>query len=285
MFSSPRPIFFSTELETPPIKELAIPREAALRLFFKLREKPSGCRYENIETQATNPTLSTRRGEDGRSTCQIGRHMVRIEELHPEMPADEFVNVAKTVLQTLGDDCKPFFVQRCKIQCLAQPNVLPSPLGILATRVGNVGPGERIAPFGRPPTFFGVRFRFDPWSPDEEPDSDATENETTDHDVSEIAEDDPPGAGEAEDADDEDAIQQVTEGRGFLTVRFEPYTEDPRQMWVEVAANYIAPEPIIITDLSIMERNILETCRFATDNCKRFLDQFDPQADSPGGQP
>jgi hypothetical protein len=149
--------------------------------------------------------------------------------------------------------------------------------------------GDKIAPFGRPPTFFGVRFRFAPWRPGEDADDEDGENEAGDENALESAapQADPPTAGEAAPVDsgnESGAIQQVEEGRGFVTVRFEPYSEDPSQVWIEVAANYIAPEPIRLDDLSIVEQNILETCRFSTDNCKRFLDQFDPQVDSPGGQ-
>jgi hypothetical protein len=162
MFSSPRPIFFSTELECPPVKELAIPKEAARKVYTKLAGEPSHCRYENLDMQASSPTLSTRRGEDGRSVCQIGRYSVRVEEVQPEMAHDGFIDVVKTVLTALGDSCPPFFIQRCKIQCLSQPNVLPEPLAILATRIGQVA--DKVGPFGRTPSFFGVRFRFVPWS-------------------------------------------------------------------------------------------------------------------------
>src|SRR5260370_9974976 len=165
MFSSPRPIFFSTELETPPNKDWAIARESARALYVKLAE-PGGYRYENLDMQITSPLLSTRRGEEGRSVCQIGRYAVRIEEVNPEMPVDQFVKVVKEVLQAMGNSCPPFFMQRCKIQCLSQTNVFPHPLGILASRIGNVS--DKIAPFGRPPTFFGVRFGFSPYSEDDE---------------------------------------------------------------------------------------------------------------------
>lgn len=254
-------------------------KDAAKLLYNKMHEA-GGYPYENLELQGTTPTLSTRRGDDGKSTCQIGRHIVRLEELHPEMPVDEFVNVVKTVLRALKDHCPPFFLQRCKVHCLSQPNVTPNPLGILASRIGNVG--DKVDPFGRPPTFFGVRFRFQPWSStDQDNDEEDVENGDSGEDgpssgTSSMAVDQPPT---------ELPAPPAVEARGHVTVRFEPYDADPSQVWIEVAAMHFAPEPIMIADLSFVEKNILETWQFAADNCKKFLDQFDPQTDITGGQP
>src|SRR6266849_2139809 len=119
MFSSPRPILFLTELEFPPIKELSIPSRVAARVLYNKMFEPGGYQYENLELQGPNPILSTRRGEEGKSICQIGSYSVKIQELQPEMPVDEFVNVVKTVLSCLAEHCPPFWVQRCKIQCLS----------------------------------------------------------------------------------------------------------------------------------------------------------------------
>jgi hypothetical protein len=280
MFSSPRPILFSTELECPHVKELAIASKEAARFLYHKMLEPGGYSYENIDVQSQQPMLSTRRGEEGRSVCQVDRHTLRLEELHPEMPVDEFVAVVKSVLTALKDHWRVFFIQRCKVQCLSQPNVFPNPLGILASRIGNVS--DKILPFGRPPAFFGVRFRFQPWSPNEEEDPETQEQEA------DVAENEPsvPSSSPSEQeapAETDDPGEPATEARGFVTVRFEPYSADPSQVWIEVASSYIAEEPIVPADLSVVKRNLLETCRFATDNCKRFLDQFDPQND-PGGR-
>ena len=244
--------------------------------------EPGGYPYENIDVQSQQPTLSTRRGEEGRSVCQVGRHMIRVEELHPEMPVDEFVTVVKTITTALKDHWRVFFIQRCKVQCLSQPNVLPSPLGILANRIGSVG--DKIVPFGRPPAFFGVRFRFQPWSPDEEDDPDAEGQESGVAEAEPAASSSAPGEQEGQ-AEAEGSGEEVAEARGYVTVRFEPYSADPSQVWIEVASSYIAEEPITPSDLSFVERNLLETCRFATDNCKKFLDQFDPQTTPEDGKP
>ncbi|HEY2826100.1 MAG TPA: hypothetical protein VGJ04_00750, partial [Pirellulales bacterium] len=181
MSSTPRPIFFSTELEVPPMKELAIGKSVVRSLFNKLHE-PGGYAYENLKMQGERPCLSTERGEEAQSRCEIGRHLIKIEEHQPEMPVDEFVGVVKTVLRCLGEDCPPFFIQRCKIHCLMQTTNI-DPLALLAGNIANVT--DKIGPFGRFPSFFGVRFRFRPWDPED------FEEESRSDDESEKAESEP----------------------------------------------------------------------------------------------
>jgi hypothetical protein len=168
------------------------------------------------------------------------------------MPVDDFVGVVTAILGILKDHCPPFLVQRCKVQCLSQPNVTRNPLQILASRIGNVG--DKIGPFGRPPAFFGVRFRFQPWSPPDEDEDEADEE----HEVNaqeagnEAAVSHPPGENlpaTIEEADDDETAEAI-EARDYVTVRFEPYSEDPSQVWIEVAAGYFAQdEPIRLADL------------------------------------
>lgn len=277
MFSSPRPVLFFTELSSPPIKELAFPKGMARVLYTRMHE-PDGHAYENLEMQTNPPTLSTRHGDEGRSTCQIGKNLIRLEELNPEMSSDAFAGIVETVLRGLRDEFRPFFIQKVKINCLSQPLEDRNPLAILAVKIANIG--DKIGPFGRPPKFFGVRFRFEPWEPQDEL---GEEDDEIDDAIAESAQSGEPNEGEAlgkdsaiDETDELDNIPQLIGGRGFVTVRFEPYNEDPSQLWIEVAANYLADEPITLENLSIVRKNILETCQFATDNCKRFLDQFDP---------
>jgi hypothetical protein len=252
------------------MKEFGISQKDAARFLYNKMFEPGGYRYENVDLQSQQPALSTRRGEEGRSICQVGRHAIRLEELHPEMPLDEFVNVVNTVLGALKDHWRAFFVQRCKVQCLAQPNVTRNPLGILASRIGNIS--DKIAPFGRPPAFFGVRFRFQPWSPEEDEDS-----QTPDAEAAEVEGTDPPGGQVEQDVPAERDVpvesagesEPTTEARGYLTVRFEPYQADPSQVWIEVAATYLAQDLMTPDEFSIVETNIRETFTFATEKIAR----------------
>ena len=87
-------------------------------------ELGSGQPYENLDMQARRPTLSTRRA-NGESICELGPEMIKIEETRPEFTIDEFIGVVMTVLRGLGNDCPPFFLQRCQMQCLL-PTARPS---------------------------------------------------------------------------------------------------------------------------------------------------------------
>jgi hypothetical protein len=137
-----------------------------------------------------------------------------------------------------------------------------------------------IGPFNRPPAFFGVRFRFRPWSPDDD-----DEQENNEEDAKEDG-----GGNQAEavpaivpEPGGESSLQEENTGN-FVTVRFELYEADPSQMWIEVATNYFVREPIMLDDLALVEKNIMHTFQFATENCKKFLDQFDPPVtDTTGG--
>src|SRR5438105_2283236 len=108
-----------TELQGLPVKELAMPAEAARRLYNKLFEAGQH-RYDNLDLQASPHTLSRRR-EAGQSVCQVGPHLIRLVEDGPDMPADEFEVAARTVFEALAQCCDVapiFYLQRTKIQCL-----------------------------------------------------------------------------------------------------------------------------------------------------------------------
>jgi hypothetical protein len=215
MLGELRTVFFSLELQSPPIPEMRISNSKIRELYNKLHE-PGGYAYENLQLQGDIPALSTKR-DDGKSQCQIGSDKIRIEEENPAFGIDEFVNVVETVLKALGDDAPPSFMQRCTIRCLAQPNNVPDSRKLLAGEVANVM--DAIGPFGRP-------------------------------------------------------------HKGFLTVRFETYSKDPKQVWIEVAASY--PGVFHVGDLEEITANVRETYNFLVENCKGFLDQFDKPKDKEG---
>ncbi len=185
---------------------------------------------------------------------------------------ESFIEAVQTVLGGLGlEDMPPFFVQQCKMQCLAQPANVESALQLLAARVANVY--EPIAPFERPPTHFGVRFRFPPVV--------LREAEEEEHDEVQPS-----------IKDDKTEIANPKRGRpgekkieSFVAARFETYAEDDKQVWMEVSAAYPQLErPLLVTDAERIVNNIRETHLFLTDKCKRFLDQFDtatPHHDNP----
>nr|MBA2514608.1 hypothetical protein [Solirubrobacterales bacterium] len=66
--------------------------------------------------------------------------------------------------------------------------------------------------------------------------------------------------------------------RGYMTLRYETYSKDIKKVWMEVDANYIE-DVIEISNVALIKKNILDTCQFATENAKKFLDQFDVKDD------
>lgn len=263
MLSGITSIHFHTDLLLPPIPEFAIKESQITGLYNKLREPPHRP-YQNLELQADPPTLSTRHG-NGRSCCQIGADKIRIEEdgAGTVVDCDEFIETVEAVLKSLGPNPGPFFGQRCVIRCTAQPNRSPDSLHLLAGKLGNVL--TTIDPFGRPPSFFGVRFRFQP------------------HD----------GQGHADDAEAGEPPPrkkrnkrkaEAIEHKGFLTVRFETYSQDMKKVWMEVDGQYLE-EIIQAQNIAEVSENIRRTYRFITENSKAFLDQFDKADDSTTEKP
>jgi hypothetical protein len=278
--SGHRTIYLSTELIFPPVPELKIGKDKIRAMYNKLHE-PGGYPYENLELQAEPPTLSTRRG-DGQSKCQIGSDRIRIDEEKPSMPLDDFIDAAKTVLKSLGSDVHVFIMQRVLIRCIAQPNNVTDSLDLLAGRLADAY--DTIGPFERPPSYFGVRFRFGPAIEGED---DPPEDEKAKS----------PGAPEATGTADgihpvkaaepstpavkTDGGNDRREHRGFLTLRFETYSEDIRQVWMELAATYFFSEKVAAAaDLTEVEQNIREAYQFVSEKAIRFLDQFDKKDDT-----
>ncbi len=70
MLSEPRAILFHTELQLPPIEEIKVSKERVRELYNKMCE-PGGYTYENLDLQATIPTLSTRKPDGNRFVAWV----------------------------------------------------------------------------------------------------------------------------------------------------------------------------------------------------------------------
>ena len=259
----PKSTFFQTELKWPPLEEFAISEDVVVRLFNKMRE-PDGYRYDNLTLQTDKPTLH-RKGSGGQSLCQFGSESITIEESDEQCHIETFVEVVETVLGGLEeDDVPPFFLQRVKIQCLCQTAHAANAVQLLAGKVSHVF--DAVEPFGRPPAFFGVRFRFPPI-----------------HLVSPSPREGESGADDEQSADESEIEQAIAEGRieekaGFVTLRLESYAKDSRQVWMEIAGTYPHfEEPMALADVAKIIGNIRSAYEFLTNNSKSFLDQFDTE--------
>ena len=253
MLSTPRTIFCQTELQFLPIDELKFGKLIARGLYAKLAENEPYA-YDNINMTGNRFILSK---DSGKSACQIEAHSICIEEREPQqVHLDEFTSIVANVtssFETIAQRCPPIIAQRCKIQCLSQPLSSTDSLNLLAGKVANVL--HAIDPFERPPSFFGVRFRFLP-------------EEMFANDPSE--EQERTAGAESE---------MTTDGSDFITMRFETYAHDFSNVWMEIAATYPAIPSLELRDAERIRHNIERTYRFLTERGKRFLDQFDDKAD------
>lgn len=243
MLSEVRSIYFMTEFKYPPFEDFRVSRDQVQALFEKL-SKDSAFRYENLDRQASPPFMSTRGDDDkGESRCEIGKDSIRFVEDRVTVSVDDFANRVCKVLETLGADCPPIFYQKCEVECLVQPHGTQNPLELLAGCVSNVA--DRIGPFGRPPSYFGVRFRFEPYNEDEDEDS---QDWVSDEDHS-----------------------------GFITARFETYSKDRRMVWIDVVSSNPCREIISPGNLTPAKENIFSASRFAQEKCIAFLNQYDEE--------
>jgi len=242
-------VFFQTELRWPPpeLFDFRVSRTMIRALFNKLFEPEfNEHAYQNLELEPVCPTLSKQTGT-ARALVQFDTLSMTIEESRSESHVDDFVKhvtqvllAFRNVVVDLNIEVPDFFVQRCKIHCLAQPHNSPGALPLLAGGVANVF--ERIAPFERPPCHFGVRFRFPPAEI-------VTEN------------------GDAEN---------TRTHRNYATVRFETYEGDPSRVWMEVASEYMLyPNEVSLRDTTKIAEHIHRSYEFLTQQCVQFLNQFD----------
>lgn len=249
MLSEPRTIFFQTRLDWPEVPDFRVTRDLVRRLYNKLHESDfETFRYDNINLGSVHCDLSTHI-ERSESICRFGDDWMIFIERHPNFTVDGFLEKIRGVLRALhaisedadGVRFPPFITQRTRVQALSQPQILDDSLNLLAGRVANAM--ESIDPFGRPPAFFGVRFRFPPC--------------TIEH-----------AAGAEVSHDD------------FATVRFETYSEDPQQVWMECDSfSLFSGELPAVDDSEKIEQQVRSAYRFLTENCKQFLDQFDVSDD------
>jgi hypothetical protein len=249
MLAEPRAIFYQTQLDWPPseVSQFRVGKEIVRGLFNKMFDAQfNEHRYENLDLQVHHPTLS-RRADGRESVCQFAERSITIEEKKPDFgDVEGFVRIVQTVLSALhaaaedipGTEVPPFFLQRCRIHCLCQVGNSDNSLHLLAGKVANVL--DPVDAFERPPSFFGVRFRF------------------------------PPTIGEGEN-------QHRHED--FAAVRFETYAEDFSQVWMEVTTAQLLEPPVVLDDLGNLLQNVRDAYRFLTQRCKAFLDRFDDQPD------
>jgi hypothetical protein len=257
MLSEPRAIFFETVLEWPPFEVTqfrvtqSVARDVYNRLFHV--DFPHEA-YKNLDLQADDLTLSTKVEGDGYSKCRFGSASIAFEESNPNVTADMFAAKVGAVLKEYAAACKaanlqppPVFFQKCRIRCLSQPGFHES-LNLLAGKIGHVI--DRTVVFGRPPQYFGVRFRF------------------------------PPVRMETDSGEPE-------EHENFSVIRFETYSDDPKQIWMEIAATHFFRQPIDVCEegeLRHISDRVSSSYKFLTDKCIAFLNQFDVPEQPDGGE-
>lgn len=254
MLSEPRAILFETQLEWwPPEKQgrFRVTDDLVRGLYNKLFEVEYDefC-YKNVDLQSNEPSLSSKYDGGRVSRCQFSQNSISIEEAKAGIELSAFAQGVRAVLGAFSAVCTdsgagvpPILMQRCRIHCLSQPNEAGTSLDLLTTRVADVL--GKIGPFERPPLFFGVRFRF------------------------------PPVEIEAEG-------EEPTNHNNFCVVRFETYSEDLSQVWMEVAASHFFETAVDMSEaegLDQIEARLRESYYFLTDKCKAFLDQFDVSSD------
>lgn len=264
MLSEPRALLFQTELLLPPIPQLKISSERVRKLYNNLHET-AGHRYKNIELDGDTPTLSSKKDDEVVSTCRFESHSVIITEKRPEFGVDDFIEIVRRVLGGLGQ-LSPIYSQRCRIQCCSSAS--HNALHLLAGKVANVY--EKIEPFDRPPSQFGIKFRFPPTTVELVDDEDETE------DPAEVSDGD-------EDSGHEPTATETIDFRGDVTLRIETQPRDEKQVWMEVAVSHVFDGVRSVPDnLNEIVENISDAYNFLTEKGKNFLDQFDQ--DEPEGR-
>jgi hypothetical protein len=268
MHDDVRSIYFSTVLQYPPFEGFRITRDQIQSLFQELR-KNAGHRYENLHLQGKpSPYLSTEQEEtDGFSKCEIGKQSIRVIENEPEITIGHFTERVCAILTALGDNCPPILMQRCEVRLLANTTHAKSALDLLTKHTANVF--DKIAPFGRPPSHFGLRFRFHPYSLED------IAAETNEGDVDE----DEGEPVESEEHDDSVAKFEIPDSEdSFITARLETYGEGRKQVWIEVVSSCPCRQSVNHENLDPVKLHIDATYRFATDKCLAFLNQWDKKS-------
>ncbi len=257
-------IYLKTEFEFVPIDDGRFGEEFIRELFLGL-SKPGMTEfaYKNLSLQDDPPRLyTTRITERGksRSTCEISPHSIEIEEDSVagvdigefQERAKSIITAANEVATRLKRPIPPVFTQRVCVQTVVQPSEVPDSLDLLAGKAARVL--DLIDPFRRPPSYFGIRFRFIPHEPD---------NENGEE---------PPFDGWDEAQDD------------FVTLRFETWSNDPSYVWIEVSSSRILSGAIDLDEHGTDRvcQNIARTYDFLQKNAIDFIGQFDRKDDDKG---
>lgn len=243
MLSEPRPIYFETELKFLAFDETQFGKSHVRKLYAALCSGHETV-YENLDMQAVLPTLSTNRAGGGVSSCAVGPDTITIKEDNPGYGITEFGMVIEHVLrgidEILDDDKSPLLIgQKTRVRALSQPHGHEDSVDLLAGKLAQVM--DRIGPFGRPPAWFGLRFRF------------------------------PPMQWESKDQDGD--VTQHDE-QNLVTLRLETYAQDISQVWMEVTSFEFFREALDVSDHSRVVANVQETYDFL-DRGRRFLNQYD----------
>jgi len=247
MPSDPITIYFENELEFVPFEGLHFDGDFTAELYHELRQPGAGTRYKNLtlDPSLLLSTSETTSGGNISRRCELDGHRISVIEKRTTSTVEQFADSVGDVLKAMHKvrvDNPPIYSQRCRIQALWKPSNCESPLILLAHHASRVL--DKIDSFNRPPSFFGMRFRFAP----------AAE-------------------------EDLEAFPDGKERNDFSTVRYEVYADDPDYIWIEVDSQRFVSS-MKITQIDEISSIIRETHDFVTDNGVKFLEQFD-LAESP----
>ncbi len=249
-------IFFENELEFAPFDGLHFDGNFAADVFHELRQPGAGLAYEAFSPKPRSLLSTSETSPSGKISrqCEFGEFSISMSESRTKSTVEQFSESVADVLKAVGKvrgENPPVFGQRITARSIWKPTKCPNPLVLLAGNASRVI--DMIDPFNRPPSFFGMRFRFTP-------------------------------------ADEEDLKAFERSGgaakHDFLTVRYEIYSDDTEYIWIEVESQRYFSEFTDITKTEEIAKNISETHEFMTNNGIEFLEQFDvaPPPDEEDGE-
>lgn len=248
-------IYFENELEFVPLEGLHFDGDFAADLYQELRKPGSGLAYKNLLQEPSILLSTSETMPNGKMSrqCEISDHSILMSESRTKSTVEEFSESVTDVLKAVAevrDVNPPIFSQRSTVRALWKPTHCRHPLVLLACHASRVI--DKVDPFNRPPSFYGMRFRFAPA--------------------------------------DEDDLKPFDNGRGgsakhdYLTVRYEIYSDDTSYIWIEVESRQYFTEFMDISKTAEIGKNISETHEFMTNNGVAFLEQFDLPPDEEDGE-
>lgn len=242
MLSEPRPIFFETELKFLAFDETNVFGKSHVKKLYHELSGSSEPLYENLDMQASLPTLSTNHASGGSCSCSVGPDSLLIKDDNSDSTVDSFGLQIEHVLRAIEEiapNSPPIIGQKTRVRALAQPHGHEDAVDLLAGEVAKVL--EKIHPFGRPPAWFGIRFRF------------------------------PPMEWEVEK---QDGTKETKEEDTFISCRFETYAQDISQVWMEVMSGKLFREAVEVSGFESLIQNVRTTYEFLGRG-RDFLNQFD----------